>query len=118
MIETIQSEQSITLTERAIRQAKALIAKRPDASEAYLRLAVRGGGCSGLFYAIDIDSETTDHDRLFEIDGIRVVIDRKSWPYLAGTELDYDITNLLEGGFKFNNPNARRSCGCGVSFQV
>ncbi len=118
MTETVEQEQTITLTPSAIRRAKAIMAKRGNPAQLYLRLGVAGGGCSGLQYVLDLDTEVTARDRLFEFDGVRVVVDNKSLRFLAGTELDFDLTNLLEGGFRFNNPNAKRGCGCGTSFQT
>lgn len=118
MAEAVTTNERITFTPSAVRQAKALIAKQPDPDAAYLRLGVMGGGCSGLQYAIRVETQVREGDRQFEIEGVRVLVDRKSIRYLAGTELDYDLSNLLEGGFRFNNPNAKRSCGCGTSFQI
>lgn len=112
------AREEIRLTLAAIRQAQAIIRKQGSPAETYLRLGVRGGGCSGLFYSVTLDNEREERDHCFEFEGVRVLVDRKSMKYLAGTELDYDITNLLEGGFRFKNPNAKRSCGCGISFQA
>ena len=117
-IEETPVREEIRLTPAAIRQAQALIRKQGAPGETYLRLGVRGGGCSGLFYSVTLDDERSERDHFFEFDGVPVLVDRKSMKYLAGTELDYDLTNLLEGGFRFNNPNAKRSCGCGISFQA
>jgi iron-sulfur cluster assembly protein len=117
-IEETASQEAIRLTQAAIRQAQAIIRKQGSPDETYLRLGVRGGGCSGLFYSVTLDNERDERDHLYEFEGVRVLVDRKSMKYLAGTELDYDVTNLLEGGFRFRNPNAKRSCGCGISFQA
>lgn len=110
-------EQPVELTAGAIRQVRRQMAKKGIEGQ-YLRLGVRGGGCSGLSYVIDFDPEADpEFDRVFVVDGdLKVVIDRKSALFLKGTTLDYNIKNLMEGGFVFDNPNAVRSCGCGTSF--
>jgi iron-sulfur cluster assembly protein len=82
---------------------------------AFLRMGVRGGGCSGMTYDLQFDSELRKHDKQFEVDGVKVVVDVKSYLYLNGTTLDY-VTQGLTGGFTFVNPNAKSSCGCGTSF--
>ena len=82
-----------------------------------LRASVAGGGCSGLSYQLDFDDEVRPMDQEFEDKGVRVVVDMKSFLYLAGTELDYS-DGLNGKGFHFNNPNASRTCGCGDSFSV
>ena len=85
--------------------------------DSFLRVGVEGGGCSGLSYKLDFDSQIKDGDQLFEDRGIKILVDRKSFLYLVGTELDF--TGGLNGkGFAFNNPNASRTCGCGESFAV
>ena len=82
-----------------------------------LRASVAGGGCSGLSYQLDFDDEVRPMDQEFEDKGIKVVVDMKSFLYLAGTELDFS-DGLNGKGFYFNNPNASRTCGCGDSFSV
>ncbi len=82
-----------------------------------LRASVAGGGCSGLSYQLDFDDETRPMDQEFEDKGVKVVVDMKSFLYLAGTELDFS-DGLNGKGFYFNNPNASRTCGCGDSFSV
>ena len=82
-----------------------------------LRASVAGGGCSGLSYHLDFDDETRPMDQEFEDKGVKVVVDMKSFLYLAGTELDFS-DGLNGKGFYFNNPNASRTCGCGDSFSV
>ena len=85
--------------------------------ESYVRVGVKGGGCSGLMYNLEFDSELNDDDKLIEDNEVRVVVDKKSVLYLAGTELDF--TGGLNGkGFTFINPNASRTCGCGESFSI
>jgi iron-sulfur cluster assembly protein len=78
---------------------------------------VKGGGCSGLSYELTFDSDLKEEDKVFENNGIRVVVDKKSFLYLIGTELDYS-GGLNGKGFVFINPNASRTCGCGESFAV
>jgi iron-sulfur cluster assembly protein len=108
---------AVALTETAVKQVKELKQAQNLGDEVFLRMGVRGGGCSGMSYALEFDTEKTAHDREFEIDGIKVVIDTKSYLYLAGTTLDY-VREGLTGGFTFVNPNAKSSCGCGTSFSA
>lgn len=82
-----------------------------------LRLGVLGGGCSGLSYQFKFDAKERPKDTVLEFDGVRVFIDPKSLVYLKGMTLDYKQT-IMENGFVFNNPNAKKSCGCGTSFSV
>jgi len=106
----------VTLTETAKSEVARLI-KENNLEDSVLRMGVRGGGCSGLSYTLGFDKDTTDYDHLVEFEsGVKVAVDMKSALYLKGTEVDF-TTDLLGGGFKFNNPNARKSCGCGSSFQ-
>ncbi|RLB46173.1 MAG: iron-sulfur cluster assembly accessory protein [Deltaproteobacteria bacterium] len=104
----------IDLTPKAIEMAKKALDRRgtPDAA---LRLGVKGGGCSGVGYAIEFADKIRKRDNVFEFDGLKVVIDPKSLVYLRGTILDYEV-KLMEHGFKFRNPNEKGSCGCGESF--
>src|SRR5688500_12502042 len=107
----------ITVSENAKQHAIRLMQeeKRPEGS--FIRVGVEGGGCSGLSYMLEFDNQLREGDQLFEDKGIKVVVDRKSFLYLVGTELEY--TGGLNGkGFVFNNPNASRTCGCGESFSV
>ena len=106
----------IHLTSAAVKQVKETIARK-SLGNAALRLSVDGGGCSGLTYKLHFETEMADHDHSFEFDGLRVLIDKKSAIYLAGTTLDF--SNALVGsGYKFLNPNAKQSCGCGESFST
>ncbi|MEM7350973.1 MAG: iron-sulfur cluster insertion protein ErpA [Acidobacteriota bacterium] len=82
-----------------------------------LRIAVRGGGCSGFEYALDFEDEVRDNDLVYEQQGLKVIVDPISARYLAGTEIDYSL-GMTGAGFKFNNPNAIGTCGCGSSFTV
>ncbi len=107
----------VTITDSAKNEVVRMF-KEHDLSESVLRMGVRGGGCSGLSYTLGFDNEVSEFDNVFEVaEGVKVVVDMKSYLYLRGTELDF-TTDLIGGGFKFNNPNARKSCGCGSSFQV
>ncbi len=107
----------VTITEAAKNEVARMF-KEHDLSDSVLRMGVRGGGCSGLSYTLGFDTDVSEYDNVFEISqGVKVVVDMKSYLYLRGTELDF-TTDLIGGGFKFNNPNARKSCGCGSSFQV
>lgn len=86
-------------------------------SSYFLRVSVQGGGCSGLSYKLDFDNELKSGDQEFEDNGEKLVLDMKSFLYLAGTELDFS-DGLNGKGFQFHNPNATRTCGCGESFAV
>jgi iron-sulfur cluster assembly protein len=111
----IVDEPVIALTPGAIKQVKRQQEKTGKVGY-YLRLGVKGGGCSGLSYIIDMEEEPDEFDLTWEVDGLKVVVDRKSALYLKESTLDYNIKNLMEGGFVFSNPQAVRSCGCGTSF--
>jgi iron-sulfur cluster assembly protein len=106
----------ITLHDSAVEQLKKLLVER-QTPEAGLRLAVRGGGCSGLAYVMEWAEKPREKDKIFERDGVRVFVDPKSYLYLLGTEIVYEST-LMASGFKLNNPNVKGSCGCGESFSV
>ncbi len=110
------AREAVRLTAKAVEMAKQALKKRgtPDAA---LRLGVRGGGCSGVSYAIEFSDRIRERDRLFDFDGLRVVVDPKSLVYLRGSVLDYEV-QLMQHGFKFQNPNEKGSCGCGESFSV
>ena len=103
----------LTLSENAASKIKQLTSEKPDAG---LRVKVVGGGCSGLQYRMEIDS-AKERDKVFERDGARLIVDKKSFLYLNGSELDY-AEELMSAGFRLVNPNAKRSCGCGESFTV
>ena len=107
----------ITVTENAKNHAIELMREENRPEGTFIRVGVEGGGCSGLSYKLEFDNQMKDGDQAFEDKGIRIVVDRKSFLYLVGTELEY--TGGLNGkGFVFNNPNANRTCGCGESFSV
>lgn len=82
-----------------------------------LRVGVRGGGCSGLSYMIEFAETPDEGDYVWESNGVKIFVDKKSYLYLIGTELVYKET-VMESGFEFNNPNSRKSCGCGESFSI
>ena len=105
----------VTVTPAALEQIRFRIKKMGNPNLA-LRVGVKGGGCSGLSYVMGLEETPTERDQVFEIDGLRVFVDRKSAQFLDGLILDYTVKNLLEGGWKWTNPNAARSCGCGTSF--
>ena len=107
----------ITVTDNAKNHALHLLKEENHPADSFIRVGVEGGGCSGLSYKLEFDSVKKDGDQMFEDKGIKIVVDRKSFLYLVGTELEY--TGGLNGkGFVFNNPNASRTCGCGESFSV
>ncbi|CAA7195042.1 MULTISPECIES: HesB/IscA family protein [Chryseobacterium] len=85
--------------------------------EDYIRVGVKSGGCSGLEYVLKFDNQKTDADQIFEDNNIKIIVDKKSILYLAGTILEYS-GGLNGKGFVFNNPNATRTCGCGESFSL
>jgi iron-sulfur cluster assembly protein len=110
--------QGVNVTPSAVKRIRVVLAKEGiSTEEGGLRLGVKGGGCSGLSYAIAFDSHPRERDRIFTFDDVRVFIDPKSFVYLNGMTLDYEET-LMRQGFNFINPNSTRSCGCGTSFSV
>ena len=106
----------VGLTENAVVEIKRL-QQLQGAEELPFRLGVKDGGCSGLSYAMNFDKNIATEDTVYEIDGVKIVVDLKSATYLKGTTLDYKKT-LVMTGFTFINPNAEKSCGCGESFAV
>lgn len=110
---------SISITDRAVSRIHQIRREQNVSADAVLRVAVVSGGCSGLTYNLDFEKDPVkdDSDKIFEDQGIQIVVDMRSFLYLAGTQLDY--TDGLSGqGFHFNNPNAVRSCSCGESFSL
>ncbi|HEX2500628.1 MAG TPA: iron-sulfur cluster assembly accessory protein [Methylomirabilota bacterium] len=105
---------AVSMTPAAVSRVKELMTTQ-KLDDAFLRMGVRGGGCSGMTYDLQFDSELRKHDKQFEVEGVKVVVDVKSYLYLNGTTLDF-VTQGLTGGFTFVNPNAKSSCGCGTSF--
>ena len=107
----------ITLTPAATQHVKKLI-EQEQKPNLGLRIGVKGGGCSGMTYVLSIDEASPkQYDSVFEQDGIKVIVDAKSQLYLDGTTIDYK-GNLMGGGFEFENPLAKKSCGCGTSFST
>ena len=107
---------ALVITEKAAKQVKQHnVAQHLE--NVFLRMGVKGGGCSGLSYSLEFDNELGPHDKKFDIEGIQVVCDTKSYLYLNGTTLDY-VMQGLTGGFTFVNPQAKSSCGCGTSFSA
>jgi len=106
----------IHVTENAAKKIRELLAKEGVAAETGgLRVGVQGGGCSGLSYAMRLDTEARERGQVFEENGARIFVDPKSYLYLNNTILDYR-EELMRQGFVFENPQATRSCGCGSSF--
>jgi iron-sulfur cluster assembly protein len=105
---------AIAFTDTAAAQARVLVREK---SAAWMRLGIRSGGCSGLSYFVDWVGEPEPTDKQFEFDGLKVCIDRKSYLFLNGTEVDFE-ESLVKRGFVFNNPAAKRSCSCGESFTL
>ena len=105
----------LTLSERALSEARSLLARESGARG--LRIGVRGGGCSGLSYFAEPAREDRPGDRILSFDGLDVILDVKSQLFLTGTRVEWS-DSLLQSGFVFHNPNAKRSCSCGESFTV
>ena len=103
----------ITLTEFAAKKIKTLLDEKEETG---VRAGVQGGGCSGFTYQLKFDNQKED-DRVIVSEGVRLYIDPKSYLYLMGTQIDF-VDELNQAGFKFVNPNAKRTCGCGESFSV
>lgn len=107
----------IKVSDSAKEQVAKLIRDENHPAEAFVRVGVDGGGCSGLMYQLNFDTTLKEGDQVFEDNGVKVVVDRKSFLYLVGTELEYS-GGLNGKGFVFKNPNASRTCGCGESFSI
>lgn len=110
---------SITISDRAAKRIHEIREEKSLREMAPLRVSVVSGGCSGLTYNLDFDAKTEpdENDKIFEAEGIKLVVDMKSFLYLAGTQLDY-TEGLTGQGFHFHNPNAVRTCSCGESFSL
>ncbi len=105
----------VTLTPAAVAQVKRLRAKKND-DTLNLRVGVKGGGCSGLSYVLGLEPAPRPTDTVYDVDGVTVLVDPRSAEFISGMTLDYSTANLLEGGWKYINPNVQKSCGCGTSF--
>ena len=117
MIEEPKTEgATLKVTPNAVKEAKRLMAVQGTPG-LVVRIGVQGGGCSGLSYNLNFDTKTSEYDEVIEVDGVKLVVDAKSAIFLKGTTLDY-VTALMGGGFKFINPNATSTCGCGESFSA
>ncbi len=110
-------ENDIKVSERAAKEIKQLMEENSIDSSFGLRLSVKGGGCSGLTYKLGFDDKINEIDTVIESHGVKLIVDAKSLFYLMGCELDYS-GGLNGKGFIFNNPNAKKTCGCGESFGV
>ena len=111
------SDPIVTLTPPAVEMVKRIRAKDGLSEGHALRVAVVGGGCSGFSYQLDFDDQVQDGDAVIEYDGVQVRVDPTSAEYLRGIQIDY-VSSLSGGGFKFVNPNAKQTCGCGSSFSA
>ena len=113
---TEPSQAAISLTGKAADKVAELLGSQEGSEEQALRVAVRGGGCSGFQYALAFD-RAKDDDHVFEVDGVSVIVDKVSMQFVFGSEVDY-VEGLQGAGFQVNNPNVVAACGCGSSFQV
>jgi iron-sulfur cluster assembly protein len=110
------AQDAITLTDKATEKINELLAAQQDASDQALRVAVRGGGCSGFQYSLAFDKPRED-DHVFQHNGVSVIVDKTSMQFVFGSEVDF-VDGLQGAGFAVNNPNVVAACGCGSSFQV
>ncbi|MFL5321041.1 MAG: HesB/IscA family protein [Myxococcaceae bacterium] len=106
----------VGITESAAKRLAKLLVER-QTPEAGLRVAVKGGGCSGLTYVMEWAEKPRDKDKIAERDGVRVFVDPKSYLYLMGSDIDF-VETLMQSGFQIKNPNVKTACGCGESFTV
>ena len=109
-------EAAVTVSDEAAEKIKALTVSNPETADQALRVAVRGGGCSGFQYALALD-KAKDDDHVFQHNGVSVVVDKVSIQFVLGSQVDY-VDGLTGAGFTVNNPNVVAACGCGSSFQV
>jgi iron-sulfur cluster assembly protein len=107
----------VSLTPTAAAKIRELMAEDPEGETSVLRVAIQGGGCSGFQYGLGFDSAPVEGDEVMELEGVQVVVDPFSAPYLKGATIDF-LNTISESGFKIDNPNAAASCGCGHSFTV
>ncbi|GAC1450643.1 MAG: iron-sulfur cluster assembly accessory protein [Isosphaeraceae bacterium] len=107
----------VTLSEKAASEVKKIINEQNLPEGTVLRVGVQGGGCSGFSYSLNFDTQVSEKDRVIEMEGVKLAVDKKFDPYLDGTVVDF-YDGLEKRGFVFNNPNVVKSCGCGSSFQV
>ena len=116
MADILEKERSVSLTARAAARVKELRAQE-NVPQAFLRLAVSGGGCSGFQYGFSFDEALQPEDRTFERDGVTLVVDETSLDLVKGAEVDF-VEDMMGASFQVKNPNAASSCGCGNSFSV
>ena len=109
-------QEAITLTDQAASKIRELLSGQEEGAVQALRVAVRGGGCSGFQYALAFDT-IKEEDHVFEVDGVSVAVDKTSMQFVFGSQVDY-VESLQGAGFQVNNPNVVAACGCGSSFQV
>jgi iron-sulfur cluster assembly protein len=107
----------LTVTPAAVQRIKSLKVEKGLGEELGLRVFVSGGGCSGMQYGMAFDANPQDSDRLVRLDGVTLIVDPVSLPYLMGASIDF-VDNLMGGGFRIDNPNAVSTCGCGHSFRT
>jgi iron-sulfur cluster assembly protein len=107
----------VTLSEKAAAEVKKIMTDQNLPAETVLRVGVQGGGCSGFSYSLNFDTSTSERDRVIDVHGVKLAVDKKFDPYLDGTVVDF-YDGLEKRGFVFNNPNVVKTCGCGSSFQV
>ena len=112
--QSMTDEKVVNITPAAVEELKRLIAQENE-QNLFVRIGVTSGGCSGMAYAMEFDNEPQESDREFDYNGLKVRVDIKAAMYIKGSTVDYK-GGLLGGGFSFDNPNAKRSCGCGTSF--
>ena len=118
MTDAATQNDSVTITELAANEIRTIIEKQDlDIEKVRLRVGVKGGGCSGFSYLLDLTETQKDSDEVFEQHGIKVIVDPKSLLYLGGVTVDFK-DEIMGRGFVFNNPNATSSCGCGSSFSA
>ena len=109
-------DENIILTDNAAKRVNAILSGE-DKKNHFLRVSVANGGCSGMSYNLTFDDKEEEFDKIYESKGVKIICDIKSWFYVKGTEIDFS-DDLLSGGFKLNNPNANKTCGCGTSFSA
>jgi len=110
------NSENITLTDNAAKRVNAILIGE-NKKDYFLRINVSDGGCSGMSYNLTFDNKQNEFDKIYKSKGVKVLCDVKSWFYVKGTEIDFS-NDMLSGGFKLNNPNANRTCGCGTSFSA
>jgi len=112
----ILTDDNIILTDSAAKRVNAIL--QGEKKDGYsLRVSVANGGCSGMSYNLTFDNKEEEFDKTYMSKGVKILCDIKSWFYVKGTEIDFS-DDLLSGGFKLNNPNANKTCGCGTSFSA